>query len=329
MATIDVHLHPDELAAALRADVRAGLTATPKAIPPQWLYDQRGSALFEEITRLPEYYPFRAEREILAARGDEIAKHADATVLVELGSGTSEKTRRLLDALRARGPLEAFVPFDVSEATLRVAADQLEGAFPGLRVHGVVGDFHRHLALLPQGGRRLIAFLGGTIGNLDPAGRAGLLQALVATMGPHDSFLVGTDLVKDPDRLVAAYDDPAGVSAAFARNLLTVIDRELDADADPDRFAYVARWDAEHEWIEMAVRSELDQVVHVRALELAVPFAAGEELRTEISAKFRLSGPTPGNIGAELGAAGLTPVAHWTDRAGDFALTLATLRGAT
>lgn len=317
---IDVHLRPADVAVALRADIRAGLAATPKSVPPKWLYDDRGSELFEAITRLPEYYPFRAERAILAAHAAEIAKRADATTLVELGSGTSEKTRLLLDALAGNGTLERFVPFDVSEATLRGAADALATAYPGLAVHGVVGDFERHLELLPGGGRRLIAFLGGTIGNLEPAARAQFLGRLVATMAPGDGFLVGTDLVKDPARLVAAYDDAAGVSAEFARNVLTVINRELGADFDPGRFTYVARWDAEHEWIEMALRCDADHVVHVRALDLAVAFRGGEELRTEISAKFH-----PAGIDAELRGAGLEPVAQWTDVPGDFAVTLGVL----
>ncbi len=316
---VDVHLGPADLHDALASDARRGLTAAPKELPPKWFYDDRGSQLFDEITRLEEYYPTRAERAILVERADEIAAVAGADTLIELGSGTSEKTRLLLDALARAGRLRRFVPFDVSEQTLRDAARAIDEEHPGVEVHAVVGDFERHLDQLPRGGRRLIAFLGGTIGNLPPATRAAFLVAVAAELEPGDSFLLGTDLVKDVDRLVAAYDDASGVTAAFNRNVLLVLNRELGADFDPDAFAHVARWNAESEWIEMWLRSNSAQVVKVPELDLVVELAAGEEMRTEISAKFRRAG-----IEAELGAAGLALTHWWTDPAGDFALSLST-----
>ena len=312
------HLGPDDAAAALRADALAGLTATPKELPPRWFYDERGSELFDRITRLPEYYPTRTERAILEARAAEIAAASGADVLVELGSGTSEKTRLLLTALREAGTLRRFVPFDVDPSVLRLAGAALVEEYPGLDVEGVVGDFTRHLGELPRDGRRMVAFLGSTIGNLAPAARAEFLAELAATLHPGDSFLLGTDLVKDPARLVRAYDDAEGVTAAFNRNVLLVLDRELKADFDPEAFEHVARWDAEREWMEMRLRSTVDQVVSVAALDLEVRFAAGEEMRTEISAKFRREG-----VERELAAAGLRLARWWTDPAGDFGLSLA------
>jgi L-histidine N-alpha-methyltransferase len=312
------HLGPDDAAEALRADALAGLTATPRELPPRWFYDERGSELFDRITRLPEYYPTRTERAILTAHAAEIAAASGAEVLVELGSGTSEKTRLLLTALREAGTLRRFVPFDVDPSVLRTAGDALVQEYPGLEVDGVVGDFTRHLGELPREGRRLVAFLGSTIGNLTPGERAQFLGELAATLQPGDSFLLGTDLVKDPGRLVRAYDDAEGVTAEFDRNVLLVLNRELKADFDPAAFDHVARWDPEREWIEMRLRSTVDQVVSVAALDLEVPFAAGEEMRTEISAKFRREG-----VERELAAAGLRLTRWWTDPAGDFGLSLA------
>jgi L-histidine Nalpha-methyltransferase len=315
--TIDVHLEPAHAADSLRSDAYRGLTASPKELPPKWFYDHRGSQLFEEITRLAEYYPTRTERSILAARADEIARVTAADTLVELGSGTSEKTRLLLDALRSAGTLTRFVPFDVSETTLREAAAAVVAEYPGVAVHAVAGDFERHLDLLPGGGRRLVAFLGGTIGNLLPEARARFLADIATGLGPDDAFLLGTDLVKDPARLVAAYDDAAGVTAEFNRNVLRVLNRELGADFDPARYEHVARYDADNEWIEILLRSTDAQVVNVPSLGLVVPFARGEEMRTEVSAKFRHD-----RVERELGAAGLRLAEWWTDPAGDFALSL-------
>lgn len=315
--SVDVHLHAADLAAALCHDARRGLTAHPKWLPPKWFYDDRGSELFDAITRLPEYYPTRAESEILATRAAEIAAACPAETLVELGSGTSAKTRLLLDALAAGGFLNRIVPFDVSQATLRAAAGELAREYPGVEVHAVVGDFERHLHFLPAGGRRLVAFLGGTIGNLEPGPRAQFLRSLASGLAPGDGLLLGTDLVKSPERLVAAYDDTAGVTAAFNANVLQVLNRRLGANFAPDRYRHVAVWDAEAERIEMRLRSLAPQHVALPAIELEVDFADGEDLRTETSAKFRRTG-----VEAELAAAGLEMVRWWTDDAGDFAASL-------
>jgi L-histidine N-alpha-methyltransferase len=312
---VDVHLRPTALRTALQTDVRAGLTATPKALPPTWFYGARGSELFDQITRLPEYYPTRRERAILGDHADHVAAVTRADTLIELGSGTSEKTRILLDALRAAGTLTRFIPFDVDEAVLRWAGAEVQQEYPTLDVHAVVGDFEHHLPLLPSGGRRLIAFLGGTIGNLEPPQRRHFLTTLASVMGPEDFLLLGTDLVKDPKRLVRAYDDDQGVTAEFNRNVLAVLRRELEADIDPDAFTHVALWDADNEWIEMRLRAT--RRLTVRVLDLDVTFDDGEEIRTEISAKFRREG-----IATELSEAGLDLQHWWTDEQGDFAVSL-------
>jgi L-histidine N-alpha-methyltransferase len=320
--TIDVHLGADDLETALRADVAAGLGARPFHLPPKWFYDDLGSKLFDAITDLPEYYPTRREREILVGAAGEIAELTRASTLVELGSGTSAKTRLLLDALGAGERLRWFVPLDVSEGVLREAGDALMGAYPGLQVHAVVADFERHLAKLPSpGGRRLVAFLGGTIGNLDPKGRAALLDDLADGLDPGDMLLLGTDLVKDPARLVAAYDDATGVTAAFNRNVLNVVNRHLGADFAVDRWAHLARWDADAEWIEMHLRSIGDQRIRVAALDLELEVGDGETVRTEISAKFRRHG-----VETELADSGFTMRRWWTDSRGDFALSLSARR---
>jgi L-histidine N-alpha-methyltransferase len=318
---VDVHLEPDAMARALEADVRDGLAQVPKTLPPKWFYDDRGSELFDAITRLPEYYPTRAERAILQARAGEIASRTAADTLVELGSGTSEKTRLLLDALAHAGTLQRFVPFDVSEETLRAAAAAVASEYGDVEVHAVVGDFEHHLGRIPGGGRRVVAFLGSTIGNLAPDARSSFLAEVADGLGAGDSLLLGTDLVKDAERLVAAYDDAEGVTAEFNRNVLRVLNRELDADFDVDAFAHVARWNAQEEWIEMWLRSERAQRVVLARLGMQVEFGEGEELRTEISAKFRRGG-----VERELAAAGLRLDAWWTDPAGDFALSLSSPR---
>jgi L-histidine Nalpha-methyltransferase len=317
-AVVERHLTTADLAATLCADVRDGLTSSPKWLAPKYFYDARGSALFEEITRLREYYPTRTERGILAVHADDVAELTKARSLVELGSGSSEKTHLLLGALRSVGSLETYVPVDVSADAIEWAIPGLVERYPGLSVHGIVADIESQLDTLPQDGPRLVAFLGGTIGNFHPAQRAAFLAAVAATLSPGEALLLGTDLVKDPRRLVRAYDDSAGVTADFNRNVLRVINRELGADFDPDAFEHVALWDAEHEWIEMRLRSRHQQQVTVTGLGIEVPFAAGEDVRTEISAKFRTD-----EVARELTAAGLRPTASWTDPAGDFALTLA------
>jgi L-histidine N-alpha-methyltransferase len=334
--TIDVLLSADDLSAALRADVLAGLSEPTgrRTLPPKWFYDERGSQLFDEITRLREYYPTRCERAILEAHAGDIMA-PDVATLIELGSGTSDKTRLLLDAgvharvgagarmgARGGGGLHTFVPFDVSEETLRGAASTLAARYRqgGLAVHAIVGDFEHHLGVLKEierPGHRLVAFLGGTIGNFDPSGRATFLTELAAALAPGDRLLLGTDLVKDPARLVLAYDDPAGVTAAFNRNVLSVINRQLRADFVPDSFDHVAVWNDVEEWIEMRLRSRHQHAVTVSDLALEVRFDAGEEMRTEISAKFR-----PERIADELAAAGFDLAQWWTDPAGDFGLSL-------
>ena len=319
MPTIDRYLTPADLGASLRADVRAGLTSSPKVLPPKYFYDSRGSELFEEITRLPEYYQTRAEASILAARAADVAALTRARSLVELGSGSSEKTSLLLHALRGVGSLETYVPVDVSADAIEWAMPGLVAEHPGLEVHGVVADFERHLDRLPAHGPRLVVFLGGTIGNFAPEQRTGFLAALASTMRPGDALLLGTDLVKDPARLVRAYDDAQGVTAAFDLNVLHVVNRELGATFDPDGFGHVAVWDDGQEWIEMRLRSLREQTVDVPGLGLTVHFADGEEMRTEISAKFRRE-----RVAAELTAAGLRLTHWWTDEAGDFAVSLAT-----
>ncbi|GGQ09024.1 L-histidine N-alpha-methyltransferase [Actinomadura coerulea] len=313
---MDRFLTADDLAKTLRKDVREGLSGTPKTLPPKWFYDERGSALFEEITRLEEYYPTRREREILAARAPGIAAATGARTLLELGAGSGEKTRVLLDALT--GTLRTYVPVDVSGDFLEQAAAGIAADHPGLAVRAVAADYEQHLPLLPGGERRLIAFLGGTIGNMPPAERIGFLGGLRATMDEGDFLLLGADLVKDPERLVRAYDDAAGVTAEFNRNVLSVINRELDADFDIGAFEHVAVWNAAEEQIEMRLRSLRAQDVRVGGLDLDVSFAEGEETRTEISAKFRRE-----RLEAELGAAGMELAEFWTDEAGDFSLSLA------
>jgi L-histidine N-alpha-methyltransferase len=287
-------------------------------VPPKYFYDARGSELFDEITRLPEYYLTRAETSILRRRSADIAALSRCESLVELGSGTSAKTRLLLRALLDGGTLREFVPFDVDPAVLTEASDALAAEFPGLAIAPFVGDFEHDIGAIPAQRRRTIAFLGSTIGNLEPAARAGFLAQVGAALRPGDTFLLGTDLVKDAGRLLRAYDDAAGVTAAFNRNILVVLNRELGADFDIDEFGHVALWDAENEWIEMRLRADRAQQVTIADLDLVVSFAAGEELRTEISAKFR-----PERIEAELAAAGMRIVAFWTDQDGDFGLTLA------
>ncbi|MDV3123989.1 L-histidine N(alpha)-methyltransferase [Mycobacterium sp. 21AC1] len=312
------YLAADSAAAALRRDVRDGLTQVPKMLPPKWFYDGVGSDLFDQITRLPEYYPTRTEAQILSQRAADIVAAAGADTLVELGSGTSEKTRMLLDAMRDGGLLRRFIPFDVDAGVLRAAGDAIGREYPGVEIEAVCGDFEEHLGEIPRVGKRLVVFLGSTIGNLTTGPRADFLTALAATLQPGDSLLLGTDLVKDAGRLVRAYDDSAGVTAEFNRNVLAVVNRELAADFDLDAFEHVAKWNDDEERIEMWLRARTPQQVRVAALGLDVSYAAGEEMLTEVSCKFR-----PAGVTAELAKAGLRQTHWWTDAAGDFGLSLA------
>ena len=318
MYSIDRYTTDDDLAASLRDDVATGLAASPKWLPPKWFYDERGSTLFERITELDVYYPTRREWEILHRRAGEIARVTRAQTLVELGSGSSRKTRALLDALSHLDTLQGYVPVDVSEAALVGAADGLRPDYPDLDIHPVVADFEHHVDLLPRDGRRLIAFLGGTVGNLDPMQRAKFFAAVRASMESGDSLLLGTDLVKDPARLVAAYDDPQGVTAEFNRNVLRVINRELEADFDVEAFDHVALWNVDEERIEMWLRASRAMRVNIAGLPLQVEFVAGERMRTELSAKF-----TETRVRDELDLAGLRLMRWWTDKRADFALSLA------
>jgi L-histidine N-alpha-methyltransferase len=307
---------------SLADDVLDGLTRPFKELPPKHFYDARGAELFDRICELPEYYPTRAERAILEGSAAELAEMTGAVELVELGSGTAAKTRVLLDALHAAGTLRRYVPFDVTESMVRETARELTREYPGMRVHGVIGDFERHLDQLPEAeGPRIVAFLGGTIGNFPPGSRRRFLRTIARLLGAEDFLLMGTDLVKDPHVLEAAYDDAGGVTAEFNRNVLRVLNRELGADFDPDDFEHVALFDTEHEWIEMRLRARRELTGTIRELALDVHFDEGEELRTEISAKF-----TPERLDGDLAAAGLE-IAHWmTDPEGLFALTLSRLR---
>ena len=306
---------------SLAYDVLDGLTRPFKELPPKHFYDARGSELFERICELPEYYPTRTEREILLASADEIVATTAAGELVELGSGSAEKARILLGAMSRAGTLRRYVPLDVSESALEAAALELVDEFDELSVHGVIGDFERHLDRIPPADAdtpRIIALLGGTIGNFLPGTRRRLLRAIGALLGQDDYLLLGTDLVKDPAVLEAAYDDAQGVTAEFNRNVLHVINRELDGDFTPDAFEHIAFFDRRHEWIEMRLRARRPCSVWLAGLGLRVEFAAGEELRTEISAKF-----TRARLEDDFHAAGLGLECCYTDSDGLFALSLA------
>jgi L-histidine Nalpha-methyltransferase len=307
---------------SLADDALDGLTRPFKELPPKHFYDARGAELFDRICELPEYYPTRAERTILEDHAVEIAQLTGAVELVELGSGTAAKTRVLLDALHGAGTLERYVPVDVTESMVRECAHTLTNEYPGLRVHGVIGDFERHLDRIPTAaGPRIVAFLGGTIGNFPPGSRRRQLRRIAELLRPGDHLLLGTDLVKDPQVLEAAYDDAQGVTAEFNLNVLRVLNRELQANFDPDDFEHVALFNHEHEWIEMRLRARREHTTLVRDLDLPVHFDAGEEIRTEISAKF-----TPERLDADLAAAGLELVRWLTDPDSLFALTLSRLK---
>ncbi|MCB0974492.1 MAG: L-histidine N(alpha)-methyltransferase [Actinobacteria bacterium] len=317
-ATVEVHLSPSFFDEALRSDARQGLLAQPRRIPPKWFYDKRGSELFDAITETEEYYPTRRERSILASHAREIAERTKARTIIELGSGSSEKTRLILDAAQREGSLERFVPFDVCEEALRGALNVLAERFPNLDLAGVVGDFEEHLWALPQGDRRMIVLLGGTIGNFEPTSRAAFLASIRTVLAPGDWLLLGTDLVKDAAKIERAYNDASGITAEFNRNVLAVMNRELGADFDVDAFAHRAWFDAANSWIEMQLVSTTDQRVTIAALDTHIDIAADEAIRTEISAKFQ-----PDGIAGELTQAGFRTEAFWTDDLDDFGLTLA------
>ncbi|HUC06049.1 MAG TPA: L-histidine N(alpha)-methyltransferase [Acidimicrobiales bacterium] len=316
--TIDVHLTPSEVRRRMCEDAVRGLQSPQKSIPPVWFYDERGSTLFDEITRLPEYYPTRSERRLLEAHAAEIAELSKADTVVELGAGSCEKSRVLLDAFDEGGSLDRYVPFDVSDDFLRTAADSICDEYGGLAVHLVIGDFHDHLSLIPDGGRRMIAFLGGTIGNFTPNQRSKFLFDLNCIMTSDDSFLLGTDIVKNRDRLVAAYDDAAGTTAAFNKNVLSVLNERLGGTFDPECFSHVALWNETEQWIEMRLRARTAMDVTLHAAGITVHFDEGEDLLTEVSAKF-----TPAGVSEELNGAGFVVDGMWGVDEGEFLLTLA------
>jgi L-histidine Nalpha-methyltransferase len=316
-----VQIDSCEVRDTLADDVRRGLARPLKELQPKYFYDERGSELFDRITTLPEYYPTRCEREILNRHAPAIVERSGADELVELGSGTASKTRALLYAMAGQGRLQRYVPFDVDESVVQASASELVEAYPGLRVHGVVGDFGRDLGLIPQGDRRLFAFLGGTIGNLYPNERAEFLARLREVMGRADRLVIGTDLVKDRGVLEAAYNDSAGITAEFNRNVLRVINAGLGGDFEPEAFEHVAFFDEANSWIEMRLRANGAQVVRINDAGLELRFADGEEIRTEISAKF-----TRDAVTRELRAAGLALDEFFTDGAGLFGLAFASPR---
>jgi L-histidine Nalpha-methyltransferase len=316
--SVDTHLPPGWAEGAMREDITRAFTRSPKVLPPMWLYDDRGSELFDQITRLPEYYPTEAERSILAARSAEIAEHTGATTVVELGSGTSDKTRTLLDAFWATGRLQRFVPLDVSEATLVDAARMLAERYRGLQVQAVVGDFTRHLRHLPPGPDRIVAFLGGTIGNFYAEERRAFLGAVADSLEPGEWLLLGVDLIKPIGRILDAYNDSAGITDAFIKNVLAVVNRSFEADFDLEAFDYVPFWDGREERVDMRLRCDSPQQVRLAGLDLDFELAAGEEVRVEISTKFR-----PERLTAELVDVGFGVDQLWTDDRADFGLVLA------
>ncbi|MGW1024254.1 L-histidine N(alpha)-methyltransferase [Streptomyces sp. NPDC002577] len=316
--TLTDRLPADYFTTTLHADVRDGLGHAPRTLPPKWFYDKRGSELFEQITRLPEYYPTRAEEEILTRRAPEIAELTRAATLVELGSGSSRKTRLLLDALTAAGTLRRYAPLDVNAPALEEAGRAIRHDYPGLTVSATVADFETDLALSDEPGPRLLAFLGSTIGNFDTEQRGAFYRTLSHALSSDDVLLLGADLVKDPEILVRAYDDAAGVTADFNKNVLHILNRELGADFDPDLFDHIALWNTEHERVEMRLRSRTAHTVEIPDLDLTLDLAEGEDLRTELSCKFRRD-----TLTAELEAGGFTVRHWWTDPAARYALVLA------
>lgn len=316
--TFDRHLDDDWRTRAFVADVRAGLGSSPRRLSPRWLYDDRGSELYSEITHLPEYYLTEAERSVLEREAANIVRLSGADTLIELGSGTSDKTRTLLDAFAEVGRLQQFVPLDVSEQTLRDTADELSERYPGLRVHGVVGDFVEHLGLLPHTGVPLMAFLGSTIGNFYPDERAAFLASIAAWLPGDGHLLLGIDLLKPLDRIVTAYNDPGGVTAEFTLNLLEALNRELGANFDTTGFEHVGMWDPNHTRVDLRLRSRRSQHVSILAADLELDFAPDDELRAEISTKFTLD-----QIDDEFATAGLETVQVWTSAGDEVALVLA------
>lgn len=320
--TVEFHHLGLDKRQALVDDVRAGLTRSPKQLPPRWFYDDHGSELFEQITELPEYYQTRTEAAILRDSARAIIQRTDPLSIVELGAGASTKTRVLLAEARRAGSLDWFVPFDVSDGIVQRAAKELLHEYPGLNIHAVIGDFAAHLDRIPRFGRQLVIFLGGTLGNFFPEDRQAFLAAVSDLLQPGDTFLLGVDLVKDQAELVAAYDDAQGVTAAFNLNVLNVVNRELGADFDLSAFAHVALYDQRSDWIEMHLRSLRSQIVRIPGADLTVEFDQGELMRTEISTKF-----TRSRLEDCFAQAGLRMDGWYTDDRQRFALALASSSG--
>lgn len=321
-ATISSYLDPTWADGEMRADIRRAFTKRPMTLPPKWLYDDAGSELFEQITRLPEYYQTEAERSLLVRHAGDIVTRTGVGHVVELGSGTSDKTRKLLDAFHSAGRLQQFLPLDVSAQTLIDASDMLSARYPGTEIQAVVGDFTRHLGALPREGKRLVAFLGGTIGNFYVEERAAFLGAMGGTLEEGEWLLLGVDLVKDQRRILSAYNDATGVTEAFIKNALTVLNGELDANFDLDAFDYVPLWDGLQERVDMRLRAAVPTSAQIPSLDIDVSLEMGEELRIEISTKFR-----PERLTAELYEAGFALGDFWTDDRGDFGLVLARKSG--
>lgn len=298
-------------------DVRLAMTRYPKMLPSKWLYDEVGSRLFDEMTRLPKYYQTETERAILSAHAREIVELSGATTLAELGSGTSDKTTTLLDAFTEFGALRTFVPVDLSEEVMHEAAHQLRDQYPTLRVLPIFADFTQSLSL-PVDGPRLVAFMGGTLGNFYPDERRLFLEHLASTLAPGDHVLLGTDLLKSADRLVAAYHDEQRITERFILNVLTVMNNALDSEFDTTTFAYIPLWDAPNSRMDLRLRSLRDQQVAIPGAGITASFGKGEEIRIVISTKFRIP-----DLVTELETAGLSPIRVMTDPAEDYALSLA------
>jgi len=309
----------EERPSTLARDVRAGLTGPgAKELSPTLFYDARGSELFDRICEQPEYYPARAERALLDAEAVGIVARVPATELVELGCGPRRPTRTLLDAMVRVGRLERYLPIDVFAGAVEACVAALAADHASVPVHGVVGDFELHLVGLPVAGARLVAMMGNVIGNYPPRARRRLLRRVARALGRRDRLLIGVDLVQDQAAMLAAYDDAAGLTARFNRNGLRVLNRELDADFCLANFEHVAAYEPGSEWVELRLRARERCRVRLAALDLEVSIAAGEEIRTKVSAKF-----TRSRVEDDLAAAGLTLESWHTGPDRRFALALA------
>ncbi|HXA43140.1 MAG TPA: L-histidine N(alpha)-methyltransferase [Candidatus Solibacter sp.] len=316
--TVAVHTIGRDSRQDLIDDVRRGLTQSPKVLPPRWFYDERGSDLFEKITELPEYYQTRTEYAILQRHADEIVSRTRAASIVELGAGSCTKSRVLIKAAKGKGTLSTFVPFDISESTIRRAASELVEEYTDLSIYCVTGVFDEHLTQIPRFGTQLVVFLGSTIGNFSAEETRAFLAEVRRLMQPGDFFLLGVDLVKAEASLQAAYDDAAGITAEFNLNLLARINRELSADFDLRAFEHVARWNAGMSRVEMYLRSLTEQRVEIPGAGLTVEFRAGELMRTEICTKYTRAGTEE-----LLAGGGMEPVAWYSDPQERFGLALA------